>query len=98
MSKLLDGLECVVCHMDDVLVVGRDQEQHDARLPRCSNESSQELTLNAAKCEFSKASVKFLGHCVSKGGVRADPDKTAAICRMEPPCFPGDLRSSLWGW
>ena len=36
--------------------------------------------------------MKFLGHCISKEGVRADPDKTAAICRMEPPRSPGDLR------
>ena len=93
MSKLLEGLEGVVCHMDDVLVVGRDQEQHDTRLTKVLERiESAELTLNAAKCEFSRASVKFLGHCINKEGVRADPDKTAAICRMEPPCCPGDLR------
>ena len=34
MSKLLEGLEGVVCHMDDELVVGRDEEQHDARLTK----------------------------------------------------------------
>lgn len=32
MGKLLEGLEGVECHMDDVSVVGKDQEQHDARL------------------------------------------------------------------
>ena len=36
--------------------------------------------------------MKFLGHCVSKEGVRADPDKTAAISRMEPPHSVADLR------
>lgn len=52
MSKQLDGLECVVCHMDDV--VGRDQEQHDVRLTKVLEQmESAELTLNAAKCEFS---------------------------------------------
>ena len=93
MSKLLEGLEGVVCHMDDVLVVGKDQEQHNARLIKVFERiESAELTLNAAKCELSKTSVKFLGHCISKEGVRADPDKTAAICRMEPPHSVAGLR------
>ena len=93
MGKILEGLEGVVCHMDDVLVAGKDQEQHDARLTKVFERiESAKLTLNAAKCEFSKSSVKFLGHCISKEGVRADPDKTAAICRMEPPQSVADLR------
>ena len=93
MGKLLEGLEGVVCHMDDVLVVGKDVEQHDTRLTKVLERiESAKLTLNAAKCEFNKSSVKFLGHCISKEGVRADPDKTAAICRMEPPRSVADLR------
>ena len=44
-----------MCHMDDVLVVGRDQEQHDTRLTKVLERiESAELTLNAAKCEFSR--------------------------------------------
>ena len=34
MGKLLEDLEGVVCHMDDVLVVGKDVEQHDTRLTK----------------------------------------------------------------
>ena len=34
MSKVLEGLEGVVCHMDDVLVVGKNLEQHDVRLTK----------------------------------------------------------------
>ena len=34
MGKLLEGLEGVVCHMDDVLMVGKDQEQDDASLTK----------------------------------------------------------------
>ena len=34
MSKVLEGLEGVVSHMDDVLVVGKDQEQHGVRLTK----------------------------------------------------------------
>ena len=45
--------------------------------------------------EFSKTSLKFLGH-LDLSGIRADPDKTAAIAQIKPPenvlelrCFMG---------
>ena len=44
-----------MCHMDDNLVVGKNQDQHDARLTKVFERiKSAELTLNAAKCELSK--------------------------------------------
>ena len=78
MSKLLEGLDGVVCLMDDVLIFGRDQQEHDARLIKVLERvQSAGVTLNAGKCELSKPSLKFLGHCIDKNGVRADPEKTA---------------------
>ena len=54
------------------------------------------VTLNAAKYELSKPSLKFLGHCIDRDGVRADPDKTAAIWQMTPPHSVSDLwRSNI---
>ena len=32
MNSILEGLEGVVCLMDDVLVTGKDEAEHDARL------------------------------------------------------------------
>ena len=32
MSQLLEGLNGVLCLMDDVLIVGKDQQEHDVRL------------------------------------------------------------------
>jgi hypothetical protein len=29
MQSILEGIEGVVCHIDDILVYGRDQEEHD---------------------------------------------------------------------
>ena len=44
------------------------------------------------KCAFRKTSLKFLGHMIDQDGIRADPDKTAAIQRMETPKSITDLR------
>lgn len=86
MSAILDGLDGVVCHMDDVLVSGSTQAEHDARIIAVLQRiESAGVTLNQTKCEFSKTTIKFLGHLIDQAGIRADPDKTAAIQEMRPP-------------
>ena len=85
-SQVLEGLAGVLCHMDDVLIFGATQEDHDQHL----NATLQRLetagvTLNPSKCEFSVDHIKFLGHVIDKMGVRADPDKVSAIVEMGAP-------------
>lgn len=80
MSSILHGLDGVLCQMDDVLVFGRDKEEHDKRLLAALEKiKTSGVTLNRQKCEFGKASLKFLGHLINQQGIQADPDKTAAI-------------------
>jgi len=93
MSKILEGLEGVVCQMYDVLVFGATQEQHDQRLTatlECIKVAG--VSLNKANCKFSVSTVKFLGHIVNKDDIKADPDKTAAILKMKPPQNISELR------
>ena len=86
----MDG---VLCQMDDVLIFGRDKKEHDQHLLAALKkiEAAGE-TLNAQKCEFSKRGQKFLGHCVDQDGIRADPEKTAAIHQMKAPTTIPELR------
>ena len=55
MSAWLGDLEGVVCLIDDVLIYGRNQEEHDERLlAYLSRIEEAGLTLNKEKCEFSR--------------------------------------------
>ena len=95
-SKILEGLDGVVCQMDDVLVFGRNQEEHNLRLKQVLERvKSARVTLNPTKCELNRASVKFLGHMIDHHGIWADPDKIGAICRMEAPHTVSELRRFL---
>ena len=86
MSKILSGLEGIVCQMDDVLIFGRTKEEHDARLLMALEKiCSAGVTLNREKCLFGQDSLKFLGHVVNQNGISADPDKVTAIKQMEAP-------------
>ena len=50
------------------------------------------MTLNKDKYKFGVSAVRFLGHIVDKGGVRADPDKISAIVDLTPPKDLAELR------
>ena len=86
MSALLRDLEGVICLIDDILIYGNTQEEHDERLLAVLTRLEEAgLTLNREKCEFSRREVKFLGHILSQDGVRSDPDKVAAIVNIKEP-------------
>ena len=85
MSQMLEDMEGVVCHMDDILVHGTDQTQHDARVRAVLQRlQAAGLTLNN-KCEFSKTSIKFLGNIIDAPGIYVDSSKTAAIAHFPAP-------------
>ena len=53
MNSILHGLEGVLCLIDDVLVFGRDREEHDQRLLAALEKiKAAGATLNPEKCEF----------------------------------------------
>ena len=96
MSRILQGLPGVLCQMDDVLVHGKDKDEHDVRLELVLLRIQEAgATLNKEKCEFGKLELLFLGHRINKDGVQADPAKTSAIQNMCPPTNVSELRRFL---
>ena len=83
MSSTLAGQECVLCHIDDIIVFGRNQE-HDIRLQSALKAIKKVgVTLNKEKCEFNKDRLIFLGHVINKDEIFPDPEKTAAVSMKE---------------
>jgi len=93
MSTVLDGLVGVLCLMDDILIFGKDQKEHDARLTAALERiQAAGVTLNKDKCEFNKTTLTFLGHTIDGKGISPDPQKTAAINKMASPKSTTELR------
>ena len=63
MVKELSGIEGVKCSKDDILVIGRDQAEHDQRLKQVLDDRLVEgkLTLNLKKCLFSQSRLQYVG-------------------------------------
>ena len=86
MSEVLQGLDGVVCLIDDILIYGKTQAEHDKRLTAVLLKIAEAgITLNEEKCEFSQSQVKFLGQIVDSNGIHPDPGKVTAIKQMNAP-------------
>jgi hypothetical protein len=95
MLELLQGIEGVVCLMDDILVFGRDQQEHDTRLHTVLRRLQHaNVTLND-KLEISVPELKYVGHIVGSDGVKPDPQKIAAIVDMAAPTNITEVRCLL---
>ena len=83
----------VVVFIDDILVYSKDRESHDTLL-RVVLETlrKEQLYAKLSKCEFW---LSFLGHIVSKEGIRVDPKKIEVVVEWKPPRNVTEIRSFL---
>ena len=96
MEKILSGLPGVLCMMDDVLVIGENENQHWSRLRAVLDRISRSgMTLRREKCEFGVHSITFLGHVVTPEGVKPDPKKITAILEMPEPTSKKEARTFM---
>lgn len=70
--------------MDNILVHGETQVQHDEHLEIVLHQRSW-LTLNSEKCKFSRTNGWFLNHVIDAKGIHPDPNKVKAITQVETP-------------
>ena len=84
--EALEGLPGIICIADDVIIYGKDEEEHDRHvtlfLQRCAEKG---IKLNRDKLQLHMVEVTFMGHRVTREGLQSDPDKVKAISEMQPP-------------
>ena len=86
---------CVV-YLDDIIVFGKDPEQHLSRLSAVFEKLRKaKLKLKPSKCNFFKQSITYLGHIVSKDGIATDPSKVEDVKKWPKPKTLNDVRSFL---
>ena len=95
MPELFSDVEGVKVIVDDILVWDKDDEEHDARLEQVLRRAREvNLKFNAKKCEI-KQEVPYVGHVLSKDGLKADPEKIRAIKKIKPPENAKELKTFL---
>ena len=102
LSQALAGLPGVYCIHDDIFVCGfgdtdeiafRDHDMNLERLlQRCVE---KDIKLNLPKTELRKPQILFMGHLMTKDGLKMDPDKLRAVRELEKPDSVESLRRFL---
>ena len=70
MSNLPEGLDGIICLMDNILLFGSTQKEHDIRFTATQRRLEQAgVTLNESKCQFSQKEIGFCGHVIDGIGI-----------------------------
>ncbi|KAI3685864.1 hypothetical protein L6452_35125 [Arctium lappa] len=86
----------VIVFIDDILVYSKSKLEHEQHLREVLEVLRKErLYTKFSKCEFWLEEVQFLGHVVTRDGVKVDPSKIEAMMNWEPPKSLSEIRSFL---
>ncbi|MCG7868952.1 MAG: DDE-type integrase/transposase/recombinase [Candidatus Thiodiazotropha taylori] len=88
MELALQGLQWITCliYIDDIIVYGRNFEEHIARVEEVLERiKTAGLKLKPNKSNMFQTSVVFLGHVVSKEGVKPNPANIAKVVDWPQP-------------
>jgi hypothetical protein len=94
LAKLI-GKECWV-FVDDTIVFARTAREHVERLAHVLDRFEKaNLKLQPKKCTFAASKVEYLGHVLSRDGVKPNPDKVKAVQNYPRPRNVKEVRAFL---
>ena len=86
----------VVIYLDDILIFSRTLQEHLEKVERVLGRLKLvNMKLKRSKCDFFKEEVTFLGHTISKDGVRPDERKIEVVKNYPEPPDKHELKSWL---
>ncbi|XP_064461580.1 uncharacterized protein K02A2.6-like [Ornithodoros turicata] len=96
MENMLKDLSGVIVYLDDILIMGRSQEEHVRNLEAVLKHLAERgVKIKKEKCEFFKNQFQYLGHVINAEGIKPSLEKVEAILHAPPPADKQQLRSLL---
>ena len=96
MDQILQGLDGVMCYLDDTLVCGKTDVEHLDNLRKVLQRlQDRGVRVKKSKCSFLKSSVQYLGHRIDAEGIHATDNKIQAIVNAPVLKNVTELRSFL---
>ena len=79
-SQSFDGIQQVETDIDDILIWGQKDEDHDFQLIRCLEKAQMiGITMNINKCQFKAEELVYLVHKLTSNGVEPDEEKITSF-------------------
>lgn len=96
MDRILEGIPHVICYIDDILIGGSTQRESEETLILVLERLRKfNVKANFKKCVFFKKEIQYLGHRLTKEGVRPVLDKLESIKKAPVPTNVKELKSYL---
>ena len=98
MDFLLAGLqwEICLCYLDDIIIYSRTFTDHLSNLRTVFERlRAAGLKVRLTKCTFCRLEVPYLGHIISKDGIKADPSKIAVVRDYPVPTTVKEVREFI---
>jgi hypothetical protein len=84
-SEMIEDIEGAVSIIDDILIWGKDMQEHDERLKRVLDRVREsKMKLSSDNCQFRRNQVSYVGHVLTSEGVKPNPEKVRAVEAMSP--------------
>jgi len=94
LSNMLDV--GVLAYMDDILVYGVTEEEHDERVREVLKRlTANGLAVSPEKCVWKTQEVEFLGYIIGREGVKMSKDKVDAVLKWKTPESLAEVQSFL---
>ena len=94
MSKELEDLSGVKNISDDIIVYGKDEEEHDRNLYGLLKRLQERgMTINRDKCSFKTQKVQFFGQEISPSGIK--PIIKESLTQIQRPNTKSEVRSYM---
>ena len=95
-QTVLAGIEGQENISDDIIVHGKDQEEHNLRLEKVIMRLEERgLTVNAEKCQFSMDKLTFFGMVLSGNGISCTEEKVKTVKKARELRTVSETRSFL---
>jgi hypothetical protein len=98
MNLILRGLNWVhlMCYMDDILIFSSSFDQHlDLLCQVFTRLRDANMKASLSKCEWCRTQLTYLGHIITKEGIKVDPSKVEAVSNLPEPKSVLDVESFL---
>ena len=85
-GECFGSIEGVEVGVDDLLIHGTTLKEHNKRLQKVLEKWREiNLKLNKSKCQIEREEVNYVGHKLTRDGLKAKDKRVRAIQNMKPP-------------
>jgi len=96
LKSVIRNCKNVVSFLDDILVFGSSEKEHDDALEKVKKALQQaDLLVNEAKCEYKVRELEYLGRTVTADGIKISRKALESIQNMPSPTNKSQIRSIL---